>query len=88
MNTTNTMVNSNPKNFTFNNFSIDHITYVSFNIILITFGIFGSISIFVTICITKELKSTTSIIIATIAAADLMVSISGISSLIGKKRIR
>ena len=66
------------------NLNIDHITFAALNVILIILGIIGSVSIFVAICISKELKSTTSMIVANLAAVDLMVSVSCIFSMIGK----
>ena len=65
------------------NLNVDHFIYVLLNILHIIFGIIGNISIFIAIGISKELKSTTSIIIANLAAVDLMISLVGPLSIIG-----
>ncbi len=65
------------------NVNVDHLIYVSLNLIHIILGTIGNISIFIAIGISKELKSTTSIIIANLAAVDLMISLAGPISIIG-----
>ena len=67
------------------NLNVDHFIYVLLNILHIILGIIGNISIFIAIGISKELKSTTSIIIANLAAVDLMISLAGPLSIIGIK---
>lgn len=82
MNTSN--MTENESTLILKSLNIDHVIYVSLNTILITLGILGSISIFAAIYVSKELKSATSIIIANLAAADLMTGIGGPLSIIGE----